>query len=164
VRGQIAALDPDQPVTAIRTLDELMDSSRSQPRFLMFLLGAFSATALVLAVVGIYGVLAYTVRQRWQELGIRLALGAEKSDILRLVVRQGLTLAITGVILGLIFSVILTLWFRAAVSGLLYKVKVYDLTTFAVVPVIFLIVAFAASYLPALRATRVDPTEALRHD
>jgi putative ABC transport system permease protein len=164
VRAQIAALDPDQPVTAIRTVDELMDSSRSQPRFLMFLLGAFSATALVLAAVGIYGVLAYTVKQRWQELGIRLALGAEKSDILRLVVRQGLTLTIAGIILGLILSLILTLSFRAAVSSLLYKVSVYDLTTFAVVPVLFLIIAFAASYLPALRATAVDPTEALRHE
>ena len=162
VRAQISAVDPDQPVTAIQTVDELMDGSRAQPRFTMFVLGIFSATALVLAIIGIYGVLAYSVAQRHQELGIRLALGAEKSDILRLVVRQGLTLTLAGIVIGLVFSFILTMAFRAAVSSLLYKVGTHDLTTFALAPLAFILIALAASYLPARRATRVDPTEALR--
>jgi putative ABC transport system permease protein len=97
VRAQIAGLDPDQPVTAIQTVDELMDSSRAQPRSTMLLLGIFSAVAVILAGIGIYGVLAYSVTQRWQEMGIRLALGAERSDILRLIVRQGLTLTLVGI-------------------------------------------------------------------
>ncbi len=162
VRGQITAVDPDQPVTNIQTANELMDGSRAQPRFTMFLLGLFSAAALVLAIIGIYGVLAYSVAQRRQELGIRLALGAEKSDILRLVVRQGLTLTLAGIVIGLVCSYILTMAFRAAVSSLLYKVGTHDLTTFALAPLIFLLIALAASYLPARRAARVDPTEALR--
>jgi len=162
VRAQISAVDPDQPVTAIQTVNELMDGSRAQPRFTMFVLGIFSATALVLAIIGIYGVLAYSVAQRHQELGIRLALGAEKSDILRLVVRQGLTLTLAGIVIGLVFSFILTMAFRAAVSSLLYKVGTHDLTTFALAPLAFILIALAASYLPARRATRVDPTEALR--
>ncbi|HEY6305129.1 MAG TPA: ABC transporter permease [Candidatus Angelobacter sp.] len=159
VRAQIAGMDPDQPVTGIATVDELMDGSRAQSRFMMFLLGTFSATALVLAVVGIYGVLAYSVTQRWQELGIRLALGAEKSDILRLVVKQGLTVTLAGIAVGLIAALALT----RVMGSLLYKVGTWDLTTFALAPLAFLAIALVASYLPARRATRVDPTEALRH-
>jgi putative ABC transport system permease protein len=135
-----------------------MDSSRAQPRFTMLLLGIFSATALALAVIGIYGVLAYSVAQRRQELGIRLALGAERGDILRLVVRQGLILAIAGIAIGLIAALLLT----RLMSGMLYKVGALDLATFALTPVIFLFIALLASYLPAQRATRVDPIEALR--
>ena len=162
VRAQISALDSDQPVTTVQTVDELMDSSRAKPRFILLLLGVFSATALVLAIIGIYGVLAYSVAQRRQELGIRLALGAEKSDILRLVVSYGLTLAAAGVVFGLIFALALS-WIMARVlSGVLYKVSARDLTTFAVAPVVFLVIALMASYLPARRATQVDPNEALR--
>jgi predicted permease len=158
VRTQISAVDPDQPVTSIQTVDELMDSSRAQPRFTMLVLGIFSATALALAVIGIYGVLAYSVAQRRQELGIRLALGAERGDILRLVVRQGLILAIAGIAIGLIAALLLT----RLISGMLYKVGALDLTTFALAPLIFLFIALLASYLPAQRATKVDPMEALR--
>jgi ABC-type antimicrobial peptide transport system permease subunit len=135
-----------------------MDSSRAQPRFTMLVLGIFSATALALAVIGIYGVLAYSVAQRRQELGIRLALGAERGDILRLVVRQGLILAIAGIAIGLIAALLLT----RLISGMLYKVGALDLTTFALAPLIFLFIALLASYLPAQRATKVDPMEALR--
>jgi putative ABC transport system permease protein len=159
VRAQIAVVDPDQPVTAVQTVDELMDGSRAQPRFMMFLLGVFSAVALILAVVGIYGVLAYSVTQRWQELGIRLALGAERADILRLIVGQGLTLTLMGMGIGLIAAVTLT----HAMSSLLYKVGARDLTTFALVPLVFVAISLVASYLPARRATQVDPAEALRH-
>jgi putative ABC transport system permease protein len=158
VRGQISAVDPDQPVTAIQTASELMDASRAQPRFTMFLLGIFSGTALLLAVVGIYGVLAYSVAQRRQELGIRLALGAEKSDILRLVVRQGLTLSAIGIAIGLAAALALS----RVMASLLYKVGTHDLATFVLAPLTFLLIALAASYLPARRATKVDPTEALR--
>lgn len=158
VRTQISAVDPDQPVTSIQTVDELMDSSRAQPRFTMLVLGIFSATALALAVIGIYGVLAYSVAQRRQELGIRLALGAERGDILRLVVRQGLILAIAGIAIGLIAALLLT----RLISGMLYRVGALDLTTFALAPAIFLFIALLASYLPAQRATKVDPMEALR--
>ncbi|HSM87611.1 MAG TPA: ABC transporter permease, partial [Candidatus Limnocylindrales bacterium] len=158
VRAQVAAVDPDQPVTAIQTVDELMDGSRAQARSTALLLGAFSAIALLLAVVGIYGVLAYSVAQRRKELGIRLALGAEKSDILRLVVRQGLTLTATGIVLGLLAALALS----QVMSSLLYKVGTHDLTTFVLAPVLFLLIAVVASYLPARGATKVDPTEALR--
>ena len=162
VRAQISAIDSDQPVTNIQTVDELMDGSRAQPRFILLVLGVFSAAALVLAIIGIYGVLAYSVAQRRQELGIRLALGAEKRDILRLVVGYGLTLAGVGIVIGLAFALGLT-WIMASVlSGVLYKISSRDLTTFAVAPIVFLLIALVASYLPARRATQVDPNEALR--
>jgi putative ABC transport system permease protein len=158
VRAQISSVDPDQPVTNIQTVDQFMDSSRAQPRFTMLLLGVFSAAALALAVIGIYGVLAYSVTQRRQELGIRLALGAERGNILGLVVRQGLMLAGVGIAVGLVAALFLT----RLMSSLLYKVGVLDLTTFALTPLAFLVIALLASYLPALRATKVNPVEALR--
>ncbi|HEY2116097.1 MAG TPA: ABC transporter permease [Candidatus Angelobacter sp.] len=162
VRGQIAAIDSDQPVTSIQTVDELMDGSRAQPRFILTLLGVFSAAALVLAIIGIYGVLAYSVAQRRQELGIRLALGAEKSDILRLVVGYGLTLAGAGIVIGLVLALALSWVMASVLAGVLYKISARDLTTFAVAPLVFLLIALLASYLPAWRATQVDPNEALR--
>jgi putative ABC transport system permease protein len=158
VRAQIATVDSDQPVTKIQTVDELMDSSRSQPRFTMLLLAIFSGTALALAVIGIYGVLSYSVAQRRQEFGIRLALGAERADILRLVVRQGLLLAGAGIAIGLLVSILLT----RVMSSMLYKVGTRDLATFVFTPVLFLCVAVFASYVPARRATKVNPVEALK--
>jgi putative ABC transport system permease protein len=162
VRAQIAAIDADQPVTNIQTVNELMDGSRAQPRFILLLLGVFSAAALVLAIIGIYGVLAYSVAQRRQELGIRLALGAEKSDILRLVVGYGLTLATAGIAIGLVASLALSWLMAGFLSGFLYKIGARDLTTFVLAPMAFLVIALVASYLPARRATQVDPNEALR--
>jgi predicted permease len=161
-RGQIAAIDADQPVTNIQTIDELMDGSRAQPKFILWLLGLFSAAALVLAIVGIYGVLAYSVAQRQQELGIRMALGAEKSHILGLVVRQGLILTVVGIIVGLFAALILSWVMASVLSGLLYKISARDLTTFVLAPVVFLLIALFASYLPARRATQVDPNDAVR--
>jgi putative ABC transport system permease protein len=158
VRAQIAAVDPDQPVTNVQTFDELMDSSRSQPRFTMLVLGAFSATALALAIIGIYGVLSYSVAQRRQEFGIRLALGAMHADILQLVVRQGLILAIAGTAIGLAASLLLT----RLMASMLYKVSTRDVFTFMLTPVLMLCVALLASYLPARRAARVNPIETLR--
>ncbi|HZD93527.1 MAG TPA: ABC transporter permease, partial [Candidatus Sulfotelmatobacter sp.] len=162
VRGQIAAIDPDQPVTAVQTVDELMDGSRARPRFFMMVLGIFSGAALVLAMVGIYGVLAYSVAQRQQEMGIRMALGAAKADILRLVVSYGLTLAAAGIAVGWLAALALSWTMASMLSGVLYKVSVRDLTTFVAAPAAFLVVALLASYLPARRATQVDPNEALR--
>jgi putative ABC transport system permease protein len=158
VIAQISAVDPDQPVNKIQTVDDLVDSSRAQPRFTMFLLGIFSATALALALIGIYGVLAYSVAQRRQELGIRLAMGAKRTDILLLIVRRGFILATAGIAIGLIAAFLLT----RLMSSMLYKVGAYDLTTFALAPLVFLCIALFASYLPARHATKVDPAEALR--
>jgi putative ABC transport system permease protein len=158
IRAQISGVDPDQPVTSILTVEELMDNSRTQPRFIMLLLGMFSVTALALAVIGIYGVLAYSVAQRQHELGIRMALGADAADILRLVVRQGLVLAASGVVIGLIAALLLT----QLMSSLLYKVGTHDVATFILAPLLFLAVALLTSYVPARRATKVDPIEAMR--
>jgi len=158
IRAQIATVDPDQPVTGIQTVDELMDTSRTQPRFTMTLLGIFSMTALGLAVIGIYGVLAYSVAQRQHELGIRMALGAQSADILRLVVRQGLILAGSGIAVGIVAALLLT----KVMSSLLYKVSARDLATFALTPMLFLAIALVTSYVPARRATKVDPMEAMR--
>ncbi|HET9839131.1 MAG TPA: ABC transporter permease [Candidatus Angelobacter sp.] len=162
VRAQIAAVDPDQPVTAIETANDLMDAGRSQSRLMMVLVGVFSGMALVLAGVGIYGVLAYSVEQRRQELGIRVALGAVRSDIFRLVVGYGLLLAAIGIVLGLAGSLVLSWTMASLLSGVLYKVSVRDQLTFVLAPVLFLLIAILASYLPARRAMRVDPNEALR--
>jgi predicted permease len=162
VRAQIAAIDPDQPVTNIQTVDELMEGSLAPTRLLLLLLGVFSGVALTLAIIGIYGVLAYSVAQRRQELGIRLALGAEKSDIVRLVVGYGLALAAAGIVIGLVFALALSWIMGSVLSGVLYKVSARDLTTFSIAPVVFLFIALLASYVPALRATKVDPNEALR--
>jgi putative ABC transport system permease protein len=162
VRAQVAALDSDQPVTNIQTVEEIMDGSRAQPRFMLLLLGVFSAAALVLAIIGIYGVLAYTVAQRRQEMGIRLALGAEKADILRMVVGHGLKLTITGVAIGLAAALAMSWIMASMLSGLLYRISARDVTTFVLAPVAFLMISLVASYLPARRATQVDPNEALR--
>jgi ABC-type antimicrobial peptide transport system permease subunit len=137
-----------------------MDASRAQPRFTMFLLITFSGTALVLAVVGIYGVLNYVVTQRRQELGVRMALGAEKADIQRLIIGNGLLLTSVGVALGWIAG----LSFTSIMQSMLYQVGSRDFTTFSVAAVAFLVIAFLASYLPARRATKVDPVEALRYE
>jgi putative ABC transport system permease protein len=158
VRAQISAVDPDQPVTAIQTVDDLMDSGRAQPRFTMVLLAVFSITALALAAIGLAAMLAWTVVQRRQEMAIRLALGAERSDILWLVVRQGLVLALTGIAIGLGAGLVLT----QLMSSVLYKTSARDLRTFALAPLVFLLVAWLASYLPARRATRVDPLDTLK--
>ena len=158
VRSQIAAVDPDQPVAGVQTVDDLMAGSLTQPRFTMLLLGIFSATALALSVIGIYGLLSYWVAQRRYELGIRLALGAQRADILGIVVRQGFTLAIIGIAIGLIAALLLT----RLMSAMLYQVDALDLTTFTVAPLGFLAIALLASYLPARGATRVDPIETLR--
>jgi putative ABC transport system permease protein len=158
VRAQIAAVDPEQPLSNIQTVEELMDASRAQPRFTMLLIGIFSATALALATIGIYGVLSHSVAQRRQEFGIRLALGAGRAETFNLILRQGLTLTIAGIAIGLAAALGLT---RLA-SSMLYDVSALDPATFIVAPLVFLAIGLLASYLPARRATKVDPMQALR--
>ncbi|HEV3040388.1 MAG TPA: ABC transporter permease [Candidatus Angelobacter sp.] len=166
VRGQISAVDPDQPVTGIQSIEELLDDSRAQPRSTMLLLTIFSATALALVMVGLYGVLAYLVAQRRQELGIRLALGADKSQIMRMIIQHGLKLTLVGISVGLVIALVAALAVSLVGVGfmetLLYKAGLRDLTTFAFVPPVFLAIFLLACYIPARQATKVDPAEALR--
>jgi predicted permease len=158
VRARVLAVDRDQPVTEVLSMEEVLANGATQPRFLTALLGALSSIALVLALVGIYGVIAYSVTERTREVGIRMALGAAQSDILRLVLRQGLALALSGIGIGLAASLALT----RLMTTLLYHVSTTDPAVFVGGAVAFAAVAMLASYLPARRAMRVDPVVALR--
>lgn len=158
VRGQVQALDPDQAVAGVRTMDELVEAEVGQRRLLVILLGLFAAVALLLALIGIYGVIAYSVAQRTQEVAIRRALGAQRSDILRLVIGHGFVMALAGIAVGLGGALALT----RVMKSLLFRVSATDPAIFAGVAVLFLLAALAASYIPARRATRIDPMAALR--
>jgi putative ABC transport system permease protein len=160
VRGQIAALDKDQPVFNVRTMEQALARSVAARRFSMILLSVFAALALVLAAVGIYGVISYSVAQRTREVGIRMALGAQTTDVLKLVVRDGLKLVAIGVAVGLLGAFMLT----RLMSTLLFGVTPTDAVTYATVPLVLTGVALAACYIPARRATRVDPLVALRFE
>jgi putative ABC transport system permease protein len=158
VRAQVAAIDPDQPVTGMQTADDLMEAGRAQSRFTMALLAAFAVIALALAAIGLAAMLAWTVVQRRQEMAIRLALGAAHHDILWLVVRQGLLLAVSGIAVGLAAGWLLT----RLLSSVLYQTSARDFATFALAPLVLLGAAWLASWLPARRATRVDPIDSLK--
>lgn len=158
VRLRITELDSDQPVTEVQTMDEFLNGLRAQPRSTSLLLAIFSSVTLVIAIVGIYGMMSYSVAQRRAEIGIRMALGAEKADILRLVVGQGVGLTAIGIVLGLVVALMLT----RLMSPFLYKVTAYDVTTFVLGPLVFIVIGALASYLPAHHATQISPTEALR--
>jgi ABC-type antimicrobial peptide transport system permease subunit len=158
VREQVLALDRDQPVADVRTMDYLVEAQVGERRLLMVLLGAFAGVALLLALIGIYGVISYSVAQRTQEVGIRRALGAQPSDILWLVTGQGLVLALAGIALGLGGAFALT----RVIETLLFHVSATDPATFAGIALFFLVVALAASYIPARRAAGIDPMAALR--
>ena len=158
VRAAVHDVDADLPLSRIRSMDEMMDASTGPRRFSMILLGIFAGVALTLAAIGLYGVMSYSVAQRSRELGIRIALGARVADILRMVVRQGLVLAVTGVGVGLVAALLVT----RLIKSMLFGVPTTDLVTFGGMVVLLLFVAFVACYLPARRATRVDPVVALR--
>lgn len=158
VQQQVLAIDPDLPVFGVATLEQEFSGFVAQPRFNMLLLGLFAGVAMVLAAVGIYGVMSYGVNQRTHEIGVRISLGATAGDVLRQVVRQGLVLAAAGVAIGLGAS----LWLTRALSSLLFGVGTVHLPTFVAVAFIIGVVAFAASYVPARRASNVDPMQALR--
>src|SRR6266852_1062946 len=158
VKREVESLDPDQPIGHITTMDEAIASSLATRRLTMVLLGAFAVLALVLASVGLYGVMALTVTQRTRELGIRMALGAERTSIFRLVLGHGMSLMAVGVGVGLIGAIVLG---RALVS-LLYNVATLDPGAVATAVFSLLVVALVACCVPARRATRVDPIVALR--
>ncbi len=158
VRDQVIAIDRDQPVSQVQTMDDLIEAAGGERRLPLFLLGCFAGVALLLAVIGIYGVIAYSVAQRRQEVGIRRALGAQDADIVRMVVGQGLVLTLAGVALGIGGALALT----RLMTDLLFHTKPVDPATFIAVALLFVLVAFAASYIPARRAARIDPMAALR--
>ncbi len=160
VRAAVREVDPDQPIARVQTMDELVSTALGPRRFAMVLLGLFATVALVLAAVGIYGVMSFDVARRSQEIGVRMALGAEAGTVLRLVLRQGLVLAGIGVALGVLGSLALA----GLIRSQLYEMGAVDPVTLALVVVVLLAVAALASLVPARRATRVDPLSAMRAD
>jgi putative ABC transport system permease protein len=160
VRQQVLALDKDQPVTNVMTMDEVISRSVWLQRFYAMLFGIFAAVALILAAVGIYGVMSYAITQRTHEIGIRMALGAGRRNVLKLALAQGMRLALTGVAFGLGAAYGLT----RLMSGLLFNVSATDLGTFASLALLLIGVTLLACYIPARRATKVDPLVALRYE
>ena len=160
VRGQIAALNKDQAVFNVRTMEEIVSQSVAPRRFSMLLLAVFAVVALALAVIGIYGMLSYAVAQRTREIGLRMTLGAQRTDVLRLVIGHGMKLAIAGVVLGLIASFALT----RTMKNLLFGVSATDPITFVSITLLLAFVALLACWIPARRATNVDPIVALRYE
>jgi predicted permease len=160
VRRELAALDKDLPLTQIQTLDEIASAAVAGPRLTLLLVAVFAGLAIVLASVGIYGVMAYAINQRVQEIGIRMALGAARSDVLRMILMQGARLAVAGMAAGLVAALALT----RLLANLLYGVTATDPATFAAVCALGLAVALTACYIPARRAMAVDPSIALRHE
>ena len=160
VRTIVAQIDPAIPVSNVRTMDRIVSDALARPRFTMLLLGVFGAVALALAITGIYGVLSYAVSQRRREIGIRVALGATRRMVLRLIMGEGLRLALVGIGVGLVVALLLT----RTMESLVYGIRAVDPATFVLVPVLFAIVALAASYLPARRAAGVDAAVAFRQE
>jgi putative ABC transport system permease protein len=160
VSSQVRSIDKEQPISDITTLESLVAASVAQSRFSALLLGLFALIALVLASVGIYGVISYSIAQRTQEIGIRMALGASARDILKMIIRQGMTFTLIGIGIGLVAAIAMT----RLMSSLLYGVTATDPLTFAAITLLLAVIAFLACYIPARRATKVDPMSALRYE
>lgn len=158
MRGAIWQVDRDQPVWRVRTMEEVLAGSVEQQRVTTRLLGAFAALALLLAGVGVYGVMSYAVAQRAHEVGLRMALGAKRGQVLALVVRRGMALAAVAIVIGLATALAAT----GALASQLFGVSRLDPVTFGAVPAVLAVVSFIACYVPARRAARVDPIVALR--
>jgi ABC-type antimicrobial peptide transport system permease subunit len=156
----IQEVDPTIPVYDVRTMQDRMHASLARQRFSTLMLGAFAAFALILAVVGVYGVMSYLVTQGTHDIGVRLALGAQRSRIVGMVIRQGMELTGAGIVIGLVGAAALT----RVMASLLFGVSTTDLVTFSAVPIVLIAIALLASYLPARRATLVDPVVALREE
>ncbi len=160
VRRTIHEVEPEQPIQEMAPLEQVVHDNMASPRFFAIVMGFFGAVALLLAATGVFAVLSYTVRQRTNEIGIRMALGAERQDVLKLVIGQGLKLTFVGVTIGISAALVLTRF----LSSLLYGVKPTDPVTFIAAPLVLTAVALLASYIPARRATKVDPMVALRYE
>jgi putative ABC transport system permease protein len=160
VQREVRSLDPNQPVADIRSMEQVVDNTVSGARFNMSLLTAFALIAFILAALGIYGVISYDVNERLNELGIRMALGAQPSDLLRMVLGQGARMAGLGIAAGLMLSVA----FTRLMSNMLFGIYPTDAYTFAGISILLAVVALAASYLPSRRAMALNPVNALRHD
>jgi putative ABC transport system permease protein len=160
IRSIVAAVDKDQPIFAIATMDKILSDGVSAPRLTLVLLGLFSALAVILAAIGIYGVISYSVAQRTQEIGMRMTLGAQSVDILRMVLGQGGKIALVGIVIGIVAAFGLT----QLMSGLLFSVSASDPATFATVAGLVVVVAMFACFIPARRAAKVDPMVALRYE
>ena len=160
VRAAVGRVDPSVPLTTVRTMEQIVASSLAQMFFTMTLLGIAASVALVLGVIGLYGVTRYIVSQRTNEIGVRLALGAQPRDVRAMVLRQGVSVALMGVIVGLAAAYALT----RVLASLLFEVSVHDPVTFAATAVVLMVVSAVATYLSARRATQVDPLVALRYE
>jgi len=160
VRREVGAIDPDQPISNLTTMSQLLAASVARTRFNFLGFSIFAAIALTLAAVGIYGVIAYSVSQQTHEIGIRLALGAQAADVLRLIIRQGMGLVLAGVGIGLAGALIAT----RLMKTLLFGVSVTDPLTFTLITLLLTFVALLACWIPARRATKVDPMTALRFE
>jgi putative ABC transport system permease protein len=160
VRREIQAVDPDLPVFGVRSLRSIVSDSLAARRFAMQILAFFAATAMLLAAIGIYGVMAYFVSQRVREIGVRMALGAQRSDVMKLIVWKGMSLALVGVMAGLVAALALA----RLISGLLFGITATDPLTIAAFTTLLALVAFLANYIPASRAAKVDPMVALRYE
>jgi putative ABC transport system permease protein len=160
LRSALAEIDPNQPLVNVRTMEDNIATTVAQPRFRTWLIGIFATVALVLAAVGVYGVMSYTVTQRTSEIGIRVTLGAQPEDVFKIVVGEGLRLALAGVGVGIVAALAMT----RVLQSFLFGISAYDPPTFFAVALLLTIVAVAASFFPARRATLVDPMVALRYE
>jgi putative ABC transport system permease protein len=160
LRQEIQSIDPSVTLAQFSTMEQALDASVSQPRFNTMVLALFAVIALVLAAVGVYGLIAYSVAQRTHEIGVRMALGAARGDVVRMVVREGVSLAAIGVAAGIVGAFALTRLLKA----MLFGITVTDTLTFVAAPLAMLIVVVLATCFPALRATRISPVRALRYE
>jgi putative ABC transport system permease protein len=160
VRNRTSGIDPTQPVYDLQSLEHVLVESVAPRRLNLFLLGTFAAAALLMAVVGVYGVIAYSVIQRTREIGIRMALGAQRNEVVRLIVAQGLKMAVWGIAAGIVAA----LWLTRLMGSLLYAVAPNDPATFVLIAAILAVTVLAAAYGPALKASLLDPLAALRYE